>query len=141
MGIHPHGGLGGGQQGVSLVGEGEDHVELADPHAPEFLQHGQAVDQVAEVDEQGHEGHLPQGGGCRQQRDPKILPGPGVDGQGHKERPDEVVADGLQHQPEGDADGQITQQHRQGGGKGCGERFAVHGMNPLLWENEAKYLF
>ena len=34
---------GGGEEGVGLVREGEDHVELPPPHAPELLQHGQIL--------------------------------------------------------------------------------------------------
>ena len=42
-GFHPGGDLYRAEQGVGLIGEGEDHIEFSQPHAPEFLQHGQAI--------------------------------------------------------------------------------------------------
>ena len=54
----------------------------------------------------------------------------GVDGQGHKKGPDDIVADGLQHQTEGDADGQLSHQHRHGGRKGSGKGAAAHTKSP-----------
>ena len=124
--VHPLRGLGGGEEGVGLIGQGKDHVQLPRPHAPEFFQHGQAVDQVAEVDDQGEEGRLRQGRPRRQQGHPQVLPGAGVDNRAHQHRPAHAAADGLEHQPEGHADGQIAHQHRDGHRKGGGQGRSIH---------------
>ena len=130
VGVHPLGHPGGGEQGIGFIGEGEDHIQLPHPHAPELLQQAQAVDQMPEVEDQGQNGHVDQGRPGGQELHPHVLPRPGVDGQGHEKGPDKIVPDGLQHQPEGDADGQIPHQHRHGGREGGGKGAAVHATSP-----------
>ena len=82
---------------------------------------------VAEVQQQRHEGHL---GQCRaqiQQGHAQILAGAGVNGQAHEKGPDKIVADGFQHQAEGDADGEVADQHRNGNAEGRGQNTAIQG--------------
>ena len=87
---------------------------------------------MAEVDDEGQEGHAAQGGGGAQQLHPQVLPGAGIDGDGHEEGPDEIVSDGLEHEPEGHADGQIAHEHRHGGRKSGAEGTAVHEKHSLV---------
>ena len=79
--------------------------------------------------------HLSQGRAHGQQGDSQILARAGVDYQAHKRCPAHTVADGLEHQTEGNADGDVPHKHRYGGRKGRREQFAVHDGSPrcVVW--------
>ena len=120
--LHALGGLGGAEQGIGLVRQGKDHIQLSRPHTPQLFNEGQPIDQVTEVHHQGEEGHLGQRGPCGQQRHPQILSRPGIDHQTHKKCPQHIVSNGLEHQAKSHADGQIAHQHRSRHGKRGGKR-------------------
>ena len=122
-----------------LVTDGCIYVSANIKEPGKLLQHGQTVYQVPEVDEQRHDRHRAQGGGGAQQGHPQVLPGTGVDGQAHEESPDEVVSNLLEHQPEGDADGQVAHQHRHRHRECRGERFAVHTIHPFCQTVESLF--
>ena len=124
-------GAGAGEQGVGLVGEGKNHVELPQTHAVELFQHGQSVEHVAEVDQQGQQSRLDRGGPRHKQADPKILPRPCVDGDAHQHRQQKGVPRRVHHQPKGDADGQITHQDGDGGPEG-GAHSSFHPKIPPI---------
>ena len=122
-----------------LVTDGCIYVSANIKEPGKLLQHGQTVYQVPEVDEQRHDRHRTQGGGGAQQGHPQVLTRPGVDGQAHEESPDEVVSNLLEHQPEGDADGQVAHQHRHRHRECRGERFAVHTIHPFCQTVESLF--
>ena len=73
MGVHPFGDPGRGEERIGLVGQGEDHIELSKPHPPELFQHGEPVDQMAEVQDQRKHGHTSQRRAGGQEFHPHIL--------------------------------------------------------------------
>ena len=126
--LHPCWGPGGAEQGIGLVGQGEDHVKLSGTHSPELFQHGKAVHQMAEIDHQRQKRRLAQRSPSGQQRDTQILSGARINGHAHQQSPTHAVARCFQHQTEGHADGQIPHQNRNRRRKGGGQGFSIHGF-------------
>ena len=101
-----------GDQGVGLVGEGEDHVGLFLAGALVGIYHRDAVKQMPGIDQQGGHSSGKKPGTAGKQTDGQILHGTGINEQTHSQRPENTVAALVQHDAKPEAKEQIPGHHR-----------------------------
>ena len=102
------------REGVRLVGERVHAVRLAGAAPHPLQREGQGVEHVPEVDEEGGQGELGQRRDRDQEADGEEFHGPGVDEHGEDERPPPVEARLHDEEPEGGAQREHADAHRDG---------------------------
>ena len=115
-----------GDQGVGLVGQGEDQIGLCITGAFVGIDHGNAVEQVTGVDHQGGQGGGQQAGAPGQQAHGHILHGTGIDEQAHGHGPQAAVAALVHNDAEAKAQEHIAGHDRDRVQKGPAQGGSFH---------------
>ncbi len=123
-----------GHQGVGFIGEGEDQVGLLPSGALVGVHHGNAVKQVAGVDQQSGQGGGEQPRAAGQQADGHILHGARVDKQAHGGGPEHTIAAPVHQNAKAEAQEHIPGEHREGVKKGGSNGRFFHESSSLFRE-------
>ena len=114
------------QKRVGLVGQSEDEVELPPAVAAELFDERDAVDAVADVDEQREQRDFEERGRAAEDVHSGELEAAGEDGHAHQERPRRTVSGLSEQDAEGGSHRGVAHQHRERGDEGRFCSFPIH---------------
>ena len=124
-------GLVPGNQGIGFVRQGKNKVGLFLAGALVGIHHGDTVEQVPGVDNEGGQGGGQQPGAAGQEAYRHVLHGTGVDKQAHGGRPEHAVAMLVQQDTKAEAQEDVARHHRHGIEKSGSHRVLFHRGFPL----------